>query len=162
MPSQSTNKRISKSMSENTTARSAYSFFSRIETRWMDNDIYGHVNNVTYYSYFDTVANNFLIEQGGLDIQTADTVGFVVSSNCEYLVPISHPCTINAGFRVNKLGSKSVQYGIAIFVADDREASAFGTFTHVFVNRDTGKSAAIPAKLRIALEGALIKQNTKH
>ncbi|MBT8114095.1 MAG: acyl-CoA thioesterase [Arenicella sp.] len=146
-------------MSDQNTARDAYKYFSTIATRWMDNDIYGHVNNVTYYSYFDTVANNYLIEKGGLDIQSADTVGFVVSSNCEYLAPIAHPCTINAGFRVNKLGNKSVQYGIAIFVGDETTAAAFGTFTHVFVNRASGESVPIPEPLRAALQQALAPQN---
>ena len=136
------------------TNRSAYHYFSSIETRWMDNDIYGHINNVTYYSYFDTVANNYLIEHGGLDIHNASAVGFVVASNCEYLSPISHPCTINAGFRVNKLGTKSVEYGIAIFVSDADQASAFGTFTHVFVDQASGQSAPIPDKIRAALEAA--------
>jgi len=145
-------------MTDKNTARDAYFFFSPIATRWMDNDIYGHVNNVAYYSYFDTVANNYLIEKGGLDIQIAETVGFVVSSSCEYLSPIAYPDTINAGFRVNKLGNKSVQYGIAIFVGDEPQASAFGTFTHVFVNRASGKSESIPEPIRAALQSALIPQ----
>ncbi len=139
--------------------KSNYVFFNQISTRWADNDIYGHVNNVTYYSYFDTVANNFLIEQGGLDIQQADVVGFVVSSNCEYLAPIAHPATINAGFRVNRLGTSSVEYGIGIFANDSEEAAAYGTFTHVFVNRKSNKASPIPDALRTALESALRQEN---
>ena len=149
-------------MQEQNTERSAYGYFARIESRWMDNDVYGHVNNVTYYSYFDTVANNFLIERGGLDIQNSEVVGFVVSSNCEYLAPIAHPCTINAGFRVNKLGSSSVQYGIAIFADDDQQASAYGTFTHVFVNRESNSSCQIPERIRAALETVLYTTITNH
>lgn len=137
-------------------ARNAYFYFTAITTRWMDNDIYGHVNNVTYYSYFDTIANQYLIEQGGLDIQSADQVGFVVASNCEYLQPIAYPEKLTAGFRVNKLGSKSVQYGIAIFRDNSNQACAHGTFTHVFVDRRSGQSIAIPTTIREALELAII------
>lgn len=135
-----------------------YSFFSQISTRWADNDIYGHINNVVYYSYFDTVANNFLIEKGGLTIQNADIVGFVVSSNCEYLAPIAHPEKIIAGFRVNRLGNSSVEYGIGIFVGEQETASAHGTFTHVFVNRQTNQSCPIPDTMRLALESALLSE----
>ena len=139
-------------MTDKNRSRDAYHYFSTIQTRWMDNDVYGHVNNVTYYSYFDTVANNYLIEKGGLDIQNSDAIAYVVASNCEYKAPVTHPCTVNAGFRVNKLGSKSVRYGIAIFVGDNQKAAAHGTFTHVFVDRESGKSVAIPEQIRTALE----------
>ncbi|MFT6407866.1 MAG: acyl-CoA thioester hydrolase [Arenicella sp.] len=135
--------------------RDNYFYFKTINTRWMDNDVYGHVNNVTYYSYFDTVANCYLIEQGGLDIQHASAVGFVVASSCEYHAPIAFPQTIEAAFRVNQLGSKSVQYGIAIFNDQHKEACASGVFTHVFVDRASGKSTAIPNDIRQALELAL-------
>ena len=131
--------------------RDNYFYFKSINTRWMDNDIYGHVNNVTYYSYFDTVANSYLIEKGGLDILSAEAVGFVVASSCEYHSPIAFPQTIEAAFRVNKLGSKSVEYGIAIFNDEQAEACASGIFTHVFVNRASGKSTVIPTKIRQAL-----------
>jgi acyl-CoA thioester hydrolase len=136
--------------------RNAYFYFSEVTTRWMDNDVYGHVNNVTYYSYFDTIANKYLIEQGGLDIQNAELVGFVVASNCQYLAPIAYPEKIDLGFRVNTLGSKSVEYGIAIFKAGASQAIAHGCFTHVFVNRASGKSAVIPESIRQALELAII------
>ena len=132
-----------------------YSIF--INTRWMDNDIYGHVNNVTYYSYFDTVVNQYLIERGGLDIHTAKIVGFVVASNCEYYSPLAFPEKIEVCFRVNNIGSKSVEYGVAIF-GDARElASAAGTFTHVFVERASAKSSTIPEQIRQALERALVQ-----
>ncbi|MFB0996624.1 MAG: acyl-CoA thioester hydrolase [Neolewinella sp.] len=142
-------------MSDN--QRTNYSYFSDITTRWMDNDIYGHVNNVVYYSYFDSVANQYLIEEGGLDIHTAEIVGFVVASNCQYKAPISYPELIEAGLRVNSLGNSSVEYGIGIFKKGALNASAMGTFTHVFVDRSTDKSVPIPSQIRSALEAILIK-----
>ena len=136
-------------MSDN--QRTNYSYFSDITTRWMDNDIYGHVNNVIYYSYFDSVANQYLIEEGGLDIHTAEIVGFVVASNCQYKAPISYPELIEAGLRVNSLGNSSVEYGIGIFKKGALNASAMGTFTHVFVDRSTDKSVPIPSQIRSCL-----------
>ncbi len=142
-------------MSDN--QRTNYSYFSDITTRWMDNDIYGQVNNVIYYSYFDSVANQYLIEEGGLDIHTAEIVGFVVASNCQYKAPISYPELIEAGLRVNSLGNSSVEYGIGIFKKGALNASAMGTFTHVFVDRSTDKSVPIPSQIRSALEAILIE-----
>ena len=136
--------------------RANYCYFKEISTRWMDNDIYGHVNNVTYYSYFDTVANSYLIERGGLDIQNSTSVGYVVASNCDYHAPIAFPQKVTAAFRVNKLGNKSVEYGLAIFNDQQKEACATGSFTHVFVDRASGKSIEIPEKIRQALELASI------
>ena len=138
------------------TERTGYPYFTDITTRWMDNDIYGHVNNVVYYSYFDSVANKYLIEEGGLDIHSAQIIGFVVASSCQYKSPIAYPEPIEAGFSVNKLGNSSVEYGIAIFKQGQPNASAVGTFTHVFVDRATDKSVAIPAPLRRALEAVLV------
>jgi acyl-CoA thioester hydrolase len=120
----------------------------------MDNDVYGHVNNVTYYSYFDTIANCYLIEQGGLDIHKAASIGLVVASSCEYHQPIAFPQTLEGAFRVNKLGTKSVEYGLAIFDGEHGEACATGCFTHVFVDRASGKSIAIPDDIRSALTRA--------
>ena len=140
------------------TGRASYPYFTDITTRWMDNDIYGHVNNVVYYSYFDSVANKYLIEEGGLDIHSAEIIGFVVASSCQYKSPIAYPEPIEAGFRVNKLGNSSVEYGIAIFKQGQPNASAVGTFTHVFVDRATDKSVAIPAPLRRALEAILVSE----
>ena len=134
-----------------TTTREGYKYFSDITTRWSDNDIYGHVNNVTYYSYFDTVANNFLIERAGLDIHAASVVGFVVASECQYHRPVAYPECLEAGFRVNRIGNRSVEYGIAIFQQGSESAAASGSFTHVFVNRQEGKSVAIPKTIRQAL-----------
>ena len=138
--------------------RASYRYFTDITTRWMDNDIYGHVNNVVYYSYFDSVANKYLIEEGGLDIKNSQVVGFVVASNCQYTSPIAYPQAIEAGLRVNRLGNSSVEYGIGIFQQGSFVASAMGTFTHVFVDRSTDKPVAIPASIRSALEAVLIKE----
>lgn len=138
--------------------RASYRYFNDITTRWMDNDIYGHVNNVVYYSYFDSVANKYLIEEGGLDIKNSQVVGFVVASNCQYTSPIAYPQAIEAGLRVNRLGNSSVEYGIGIFQQGSSVVSAMGTFTHVFVDRSTDKPVAIPASIRSALEAVLIKE----
>jgi len=132
--------------------RDDYRVFYPITTRWSDNDIYGHVNNVTYYSYFDTAANRYLIEEGGLDISDGTIVGYVVSSGCEYHAPITYPEAVEAGVRVDRLGNSSVQYGIAIFREGAAEAAAHGHFVHVFVERARNRSVPIPLKLRAALE----------
>ena len=132
--------------------RSDFPVFYPIITRWMDNDIYGHVNNVTYYSYFDTAANRYLIEEGGLDISDGSIVGYVVSSGCEYHAPITYPEGVEAGVRVDRLGNSSVQYGIAIFREGEQEAAAHGHFVHVFVERAQSRSVPIPPQLRAALE----------
>lgn len=133
------------------TRRGDYGFFLPITTRWMDNDLYGHVNNVTYYSYFDTVANAYLIEVGGLDIHRGDTIGFVVSSRCDYHRAIAYPERIEGALRVNRLGNSSVEYGIGIFRPGEQDACASGTFTHVFVTRDSQRPTPIPEALRSAL-----------
>ncbi len=132
--------------------RSSYRFFYSLTTRWADNDVYGHVNNVIYYSYFDSVANRYLIEEGGLNIDSSEVVGYVVSSGCEYHSPITYPEEIEAGLRVDKLGNSSVTYGIAIFRKGESSAVAHGYFVHVFVDREEQKAAPIPDKLRSALD----------
>ena len=136
---------------KNIPSKSEYKYFVPITTRWMDNDIYGHVNNVTYYSYFDTAANQYLIEKGGLDIHNAAIVGFVVASTCEYHSPISYPDKIEVGLRVDRLGNSSVTYALGIFKADDEKASAHVSFTHVFVYRESNESVEIPDSIRKAL-----------
>ncbi len=135
--------------------REAYRLFYAQTTRWHDNDIYGHVNNVVYYSYFDTAINRYLIEECGLDISACNTVGFVVASECEYLSPIAYPNNIEIAFRVNKLGNKSVEYGLAIFLEGGNRAAAVGSVTHVFVKKEEGRSVIIPQKIRSGLELAL-------
>jgi acyl-CoA thioester hydrolase len=122
-----------------------------IPTRWADNDVYGHVNNVTYYSYFDTVANHFLIREGGLDIHTADVIALVVESHCAYRAPVAYPDALRAGLRVDKLSRRAVTYGTAIFNAHEDEAVAHGYFVHVFVDRRTREAVAIPDPIRDAL-----------
>jgi acyl-CoA thioester hydrolase len=124
----------------------------------MDNDIYGHVNNVTYYSYFDTVVNRYLIEHGKLNIHNAPIVGYVVNSSCTYLSGIAYPDEIEAGLRVNKLGNSSVTYGVGIFKKGENNVCAYGEFVHVFVNRSENKSVPIPAVVRAALEKLLVSQ----
>ena len=131
--------------------RDSYPYSVSITTRWMDNDAYGHVNNVVFYSYFDTAANCYLIEQGGLDIQRSPVIALVVESACHYHAPIAYPQTVSAGVRVDRLGQRSVTYGIGIFAGDGPVSAADGTFTHVFVDRATRTSVAIPALMRDAL-----------
>ncbi|QPI09999.1 acyl-CoA thioesterase [Stutzerimonas stutzeri] len=132
--------------------RRDYKHFQPITTRWHDNDIYGHVNNVVYYGFFDTAVNNYLIRQGGLDIQDGDIVGFVVSSACDYFASIAYPDLIEVGLRVARLGNSSVQYELAIFREGEQEACAAGRFVHVFVERASNRPTAIPGRLRTALE----------
>ena len=132
--------------------RADYKVFYPLTTRWMDNDVYGHVNNVTYYSYFDTAANTFLINHCGLDIYQGDIVGLVVSSGCEYLSSIAFPDNIEVGIRVDRLGNSSVQYGIGIFKEKEVQACAFGHFIHVFVDRASRKPVKVPDLMRKNLE----------
>lgn len=143
-------------MNEPIPTRTEYRHFTDITTRWMDNDVYGHINNVTYYSYFDTTANRYLIEAGGLDIHNGPVLGIVVESQCRYHAPIAFPDRIEAGLRVDRLGTRSVTYGIGIFRADDEAAAANGHFVHVFVDRTERQPATIPAGIRAALEAIRI------
>ena len=131
--------------------RADYFYFQPISTRWSDNDIYGHVNNVTYYSYFDSVANHFLISEGGLDIHEGSIIGLVVSSGCAYHAALTYPDRLEGALRVNRLGNSSVEYGLAIFREGEEAAAAEGYFTHVFVDRKTRRPTAIPEVLRQAL-----------
>jgi acyl-CoA thioester hydrolase len=139
-------------MSE-TPERKDYSYFLALPTRWRDNDLYGHINNVVYYEYFDTVANHFLIHEGGLDIQGGDVIGYIVNSSCNYLKGAAFPAELSGGFRVNRLGNSSVEYGIGVF--QDETLLAHGTFTHVFVNRDDERPTPIPDGIRNALQKQL-------
>ena len=126
-----------------------------ITTRWMDNDAYGHVNNVVYYSYFDTVVNSYLIEQGALDIATSPVVGFVVETGCRYFAPLAYPDPVSVGLRVAHLGRSSVRYEIALFGEGSATAAAQGHFVHVYVDRATRKPTDVPKALRDALESLL-------
>ena len=132
--------------------RSAFPHFLAMPTRWMDNDSYGHVNNVQYYSFFDTAVNQFLVARGVLDIHADDVVGFVVDSGCSYFSSISFPDVIHAGIRVARLGTSSVRYEIALYRNDDPLPCAGGHFVHVYVERSGNRSVAIPATVREQLE----------
>jgi acyl-CoA thioester hydrolase len=127
-----------------------YPFSIPIATRWIDNDVYGHVNNVVYYAYFDTVINRFLIEQGGLDIARGDVIGVCAESQCTYKLAAAFPDALEAGLRVTKIGTSSVTYEVGIFRGEALCAS--GRFVHVFVDRATRKTTPIPEAMRRALE----------
>ena len=132
--------------------RETFRHFQVIATRWADNDIYGHVNNVVYYSYFDTIVNQYLIEQRVLDIEKSTVIGLVVETQCQYFSPITFPDVVHAGLRVAKLGNSSVRYEIGLFRNDDKTASAQGHFIHVYVDRASRRSVALPDDLRSALQ----------
>lgn len=133
-------------------ARPGYRHFLPIATRWMDNDAYGHVNNVVYYSWFDTVVNEYLIRAGVLDVEGGAVIGLVVETQCHYFRELAFPAPVVAGLRVARIGNSSVRYEIGIFGADDDEASAQGHFVHVYVDRRTRRPTPLPAALRAALE----------
>jgi len=137
--------------------RDRYPHILAIQTRWADNDVYGHVNNVTYYSYFDTVVNCYLIDQGGLDIHDGRVVGFAVETQCRFFKPVAYPERLEAGLRVGRLGNSSVRYEIAIFKEGDDEAAAAGHFVHVFVDRESDRPTPVPVSLRAALEKILVR-----
>jgi acyl-CoA thioester hydrolase len=128
-----------------------YLFHTPLTTRWSDNDVYGHINNVAYYSYFDSAANLYLIELGGLDIIHSSVIGLVVESHCEFHVPLAYPTSLVAGLRVDRLGNRAVTYSIAIFAEGEDQAAAHGHVVHVFVDRATRKPVSIPPPLRDAL-----------
>lgn len=135
---------------------SNFAHIGDISTRWMDNDVYGHINNVVYYSFFDTAVNGYLIEQGALDIANGAAtkgavIGLVVETQCNYFKPIAFPDKIRAGIRVTHLGTSSVRYEVGIFRNDDMQTSAQGHFVHVYVDRASGRPVALPAALRTAL-----------
>ena len=136
--------------------RASYRSFLSIPTRWMDNYLYGHVNNVVYYSYFDTLINRYLIEEGGLDIHRAAVIGIAVETQCRFHRSIAYPETIDAGLRVGKLGTSSVRYEIGLFKAGGDEAVADGHFVHVFVERASQRPVPIPPAIRAALERILV------
>ena len=138
--------------------RAAYPYFARITTRWEDNDAYGHVNNVVYYSYFDTVVNEYLIRSGVLDIQRSPVIGLVVETQCRFFKPLTFPDTANAGLRVARLGHSSVRYEIGLFRNDDDTAAAQGHFVHVYVERETRKATALPPEMRAALGKILVSE----
>lgn len=135
--------------------RSAYRVFQTITTRWMDNDIYGHMNNVVHYSLFDTAVNGWLIENGVLDIHTGAQIGLVVETGCRYFSEMSFPDKVTAGIRVARLGRSSVRYEVGLFRNEEQSATAEGFFVHVYVDRASRQPAPIKPPLRAALEGIL-------
>jgi acyl-CoA thioester hydrolase len=133
--------------------RDQYLYFLPLTTRWKDNDVYGHVNNVEYYCYFDTVINTYLIREGGLDIHHGPAIGLCAESHCKFLGELVFPEIIEAGLRVEHLGNSSVRYGIGLFRQDHDAPAAEGWFVHVFVDRGTRRSVPLPPHLREALQG---------
>jgi acyl-CoA thioester hydrolase len=148
-------------MSDDTSARptprprSDFRCFSLLDTRWMDNDVYGHVNNVVYYSYFDTAVNRHLIEAGALDIHRGDVIGLVVETQCRYFAPLAFPQQVEAGLRVAHIGRSSVRYEVGLFTPGEAMSAAHGHFVHVYVNRATRAPVALPVPLLNALQGLL-------
>jgi acyl-CoA thioester hydrolase len=132
--------------------RSAYKAFRTITTRWMDNDVYGHVNNVVYYSWFDTAVNGHLIDRNVLDIHAGTTIGLVIETQCNYFAPLAFPQAIEAGIRVARLGTSSVRYEVGLFAAGAAETAAKGHFVHVYVDRDSRRPVPLPQPLRAVLE----------
>ena len=136
--------------------RSDYKHFQAISTRWMDNDVYGHVNNVVYYSWFDTAVNQFLVVNRALDIQHSPVIGLVIETQCNYFASVAFPDRIAAGIRAAKLGNSSVRYEVGIFREDEDIASAQGHFVHVYVDRASRKPVAIPDRMRAVLQSIQI------
>ncbi|MCF6275702.1 MAG: acyl-CoA thioesterase [Robiginitomaculum sp.] len=131
--------------------KDSYKYFLEIQTRWNDNDMYGHVNNAVYYTWFDTLVNNFLIENGLLDPQTSKIIGLVVGTGCQYYAPLSYPEIISAGLRTGKVGSSSVRYEIGLFRGGEDKPCAEGHFIHVYVDAGTRKPQPISADMRTKL-----------
>lgn len=136
--------------------RAAYPHQATIHTRWADNDIFGHVNNVVYYSYFDTVVNNVLLDGGVLDPLAGDVVGLVVASGCDYAAPVAHPAVLCIGLGVTRLGRSSVTYALGVFDGAAQTAAAQGQFTHVYVDRITRRPVALPDAFRALLTPLVI------
>jgi acyl-CoA thioester hydrolase len=137
--------------------RSHYRHFSAITTRWMDNDAYGHINNVVYYSFFDTVVNRYLIEGGFLDIGGGEVIGLVVETACRYARPIAFPESVTAGLWVAHIGRSSVRYEVGLFRGDEEDAAAEGHFVHVYVDRQSRRPAPLPEALRQLLQPLLVE-----
>ena len=139
--------------------RADFVAFEDIHSRWMDNDAYGHINNVVYYSFFDTAVNRYLIERNVLYVIKDETIGLVIETQCQYFSPIAYPAMIHVGLKVAHLGNTSVKYEVAIFKNEDTVASAMGQFVHVYVDRKTNKPTPIPQNVRVVLQ-QLIKANS--
>ena len=136
--------------------RSAFAHVERHTTRWNDNDVYGHVNNVVHYMLFDAAVNAWLIREGGLDIHHGSAIGLCVESSCRYHAALEYPASVDVALRVGHLGRTSVAYELAVLSADADDAAADGRFVHVFVDRVTRRPVAIPQHLRIALQRLVV------
>ncbi len=136
--------------------RARYAAFRPITTRWMDNDVYGHVNNVVYYSFFDTAVNGLLMDAGVLDIHHGEVIGLVVETQCNYFAPIAFPQAIVAGVRVAQLGRSSVRYEIGLFAGEAAESAAAGHFVHVYVDRATRRPGPLPTTLKALLSSWIV------
>jgi acyl-CoA thioester hydrolase len=134
------------------TIRADYKHFLPLQTRWADNDIYGHVNNVAYYGYFDTIVNEYLIGAGALDIHDGNVIGLVVETGCRYFAPLGFPQQLDGALRVAHIGNSSVRYELAVFRAGEDAPAAEGHFVHVYVDRETRRPVTLPDQLRHALE----------
>lgn len=132
--------------------RDAFAHFAQVPTRWADNDVYGHVNNVVYYAYFDTVVNSYLLDQGALSIEASPVIGVVVETGCRYHASVAYPQVLDIGLSVTHIGNSSVRYALGVFASGAPQAAASGHFVHVYVDRDTRKPVAIPAALRFGVQ----------
>ena len=140
-------------------SRDAYPAFSTLPTRWMDNDVYGHVNNVNYYSFFDTAIAHYLMKEGGLDPWKSEVIGFCVESGCRFRKAIHFPEIITSGLRVAKSGRSSVRYEIGLFRGDDQETAADGYFVHVFVDRASETPMPVPETIKSALSSLVVSSD---
>lgn len=143
-------------MKTSTISPEQFKYLVEVSTRWNDNDVYGHVNNIIYYSFFDTAVNRYLIEEAGLDVLSDSVIAYVVNSSCNYYASLRYPETVLVGVGVSKLGRSSVTYTLGIFSADRKELKAQGEFVHVFVERETEKSTPIPGDIKTALEKLVV------
>ncbi|TCT01109.1 acyl-CoA thioesterase [Paralcaligenes ureilyticus] len=139
--------------------RRDFTYCRPIATRWSDNDVYGHVNNVTYLSYFDSIVNRYLIDAGVLNIESGEVIGLVVETGCHYFSPIAFPDNIDAAFKVAHLGNSSVRYEVGIFKEGEPLSAAHGHFVHVYVDRKSRRPVPLPPALRKALEILTRPQN---
>ncbi|WP_441231971.1 acyl-CoA thioesterase [Tardiphaga sp. 215_C5_N2_1] len=133
--------------------RDSYRYFQTMTTRWMDNDSYRHMNNTTYYAFFDTIVNQYLIENGVLDVEKSEVIGLVAETTCSYFKSLGFPSKVTVGLRVGRLGTTSIRYEIGLFDEQADEASAQGHFVHVYVNRETGRPVQLPEALRSVVSG---------
>mmetsp|Transcript_4761 Transcript_4761/g.6008 ORF Transcript_4761/g.6008 Transcript_4761/m.6008 type:complete len:145 (+) Transcript_4761:250-684(+) len=136
--------------------RGLYRYWLPIQTRWKDNDMYGHVNNVVYYSFFDTIINHFLIRECGLQPTESDSIGLCVESKCNYFASLEYPEVVDIGLRVSKTGTSSVTYQVGIFKQNSQTAAAVGHFVHVFVSESTRKPVPIPSPIMSGIKQSLL------